>query len=759
MNTEKLGRLTEWWRPKAGTIFSLLLFYLALWDIPFAIACKLLFYSLVTLTGFGLVGYVLNDWADIPYDQKVGKTNLLSGVPVLGRVLILLGLLAVTLFPWLVFFKTDEWSIVLIVIQFVLQLSYPMPPIRLKNYPVPAMVNDALYAFVVPSILAWHTFDITASLNDNHGQIAHFIFLSIWMLAMGFRHIINHHVADRENDRLAGTANLALRISPLRLRKLLQWAVYPIELYSAILFFAVLLWYSGLLPFVFIVVLVVIGVMSIQGKGLSIPVSFSKTKLDRFASFHLGFISLFFLLVDDVRYGWVLVLFLLQFSHWFQQAFLGLLVMTRSALWTWPKEQLSLAFNWSIYYFRKWVLSWSEERNWGEHYEKRLLDLDEERRAKNGIVAVFNQNFSKYSETFIRGQVGSLQYKVLYYSGWPKPLHLDGAGELIDHGSLFVKVKYAIMNIFNEDVTEYEDQVIANSLVERNVDVIVAHFGPMGTALLNVASRTGIPMIAVFHGYDAWNKKELSLYRNRYKELFKAASAVVGVSMQICQQLEDLGCPPEKITYLTSFVNPIYFNTTIEYVDSPDFLAVGRFSCTKSPFLVLLAFELVLKEIPEAKLRMIGGDDGEGLFEATQALARSLGIEDSVEFLGILSPQQVLEEMKRTAVFVQHSVTTPVMGDREGTPVSIMEAMALGLAIVATDHAGIGELITNGESGILVREYDYIAMAEEMLRLVGNKELRVRLGAEATRSIRQHRSVVHGIGNFAELIKRQISDR
>lgn len=754
----KLSRMTGWWRPKAGAIFSLLLFYLALWDVPFWVACQLLGHSLITLTGFGLVGYVLNDWADIPYDRKVGKTNLLSGIPLVGRVFLLLGLLVVTLVPWFVYFKTDEWSVALIAIQFALQLAYPMPPVRLKNYPLAAMFNDALYAFVVPGLLAWHTFDLTAGLNDNDGQVIHFVFLSIWMLAMGVRHIINHHVEDRENDRLAGTANMALKVSPLRLRKWVQWAIFPIELHAALLFFAVLLWHSGLLPFVFIWVLVVLGAMSVHAKFPLFQVSFTKNRLDDFTSFYFGLISLGILVLDDTRFGWILVLFLLQFSYWFQQAGWGLLLMIRAACWTWPKEQLSLAFNWSIYYFRKWILDWSEERNWGEHYPKRLLDLDAERRSRNGVLAVFNQNFSKYSETFISGQIGALDYLVHYYSGWPRPLHLDGEGDLIRSGNVLTKLKYALMNLFNENVIEYEEKVIAESLIERNVSVMVAHFGPMGTALLRVAQITGIPLVVVFHGYDAWNRKELSIYEDAYRELFKKASAVVGVSKQICGQLESLGFPPDKITYLPAFVNPVFFNTPVEYTDRPDFLSVGRFSCTKSPFLVLLAFEQVLKELPEAKLRMIGGDDGEGLFEASQVMARALGIEKQVEFLGVLSPEQVLEEMKRTSIFVQHSVTTPVRGDREGTPVSIMETMALGLPIVATDHAGIGELIENGTTGILVQEYDHIGMAKEMLRLAQNRDLRKQLGTNAAKAIRQNPVVANGLNKFSELIQKHITE-
>ncbi len=168
-------------------------------------------FSFITLTGFGLTGYFLNDWADIPFDRKVGKTNLVDGIGKPWRPLIFIGLLAITLFPWFVYFETDKWSVGLICLQFFLQLAYPFPPIRLKNYPVAAIITDAMYAFVVPAILAWHTFDLTSEMNGNDGQLVHFGFLGLWMLAMGARHIINHHVADKENDRIAGTPNLALQ--------------------------------------------------------------------------------------------------------------------------------------------------------------------------------------------------------------------------------------------------------------------------------------------------------------------------------------------------------------------------------------------------------------------------------------------------------------------------------------------------------------------------------------------------------------------
>lgn len=749
MSSDKLSRITDWWRPKAGGILSLLLFYLALWHVPFADGWKLLTYSVVTLTGFGIIGYILNDWADIPYDLKAGKTNLVGGMSVPMRVLLLLGLLAITMFPWVAYFKVDGLSIALILIQFTLQIIYPFPPIRVKNYPVPAIVNDALYAFVVPCLLAWHTFDLTASQNGNDGQVLHFVFLSLWMLAMGVRHILNHHVADKENDRLAGTPNLALRVSTSTLRKFIERVAFPVELLSAILFFTVLLQYSGLLPVIFIAVVATVGAKSIARSGFPFVVGFAEIPLDRFTSFGLGALSLLVLMVDDTSYALILLVFLLMFSVRFLRVSKGIV------LWRWPWQQVSLAGNWSIYYFRKWVLRWSEERNWGSHYPKRLEELAATERSRNGTIAVFNQNRNKYSETFVSGQVNALNYEVLYLSGWPTPGYLGGYGELIDPSSSNVKLKYGLMDVLNESATDHEDRIIAQLLLESNVSVIVAHFGPMGVRLLKVARITGIPLMVVFHGYDAWNREQLETYADSYKELFKECALAVGVSRQICTKLVELGCPADKVEYMPAHVDPAYFGELRPMHDTGrDFLSVGRFSCTKAPFLVIEAFRSVLAQLPDARLTMIGGDDGEGLYEACVELVKAHGMEHAVRFAGILSPTEVLHEMQKAAVFVQHSVTTPLSNDREGTPVSVMEAMALGLPIVATDHAGIGEMVENGVSGILVAEYDCKEMAAQMVRLANDAQLRSSLGQAAAAAIRNNPLVSNGTQRFTELIER-----
>ncbi len=146
-----------------------------------------------------------------------------------------------------------------------------------------------------------------------------------------------------------------------------------------------------------------------------------------------------------------------------------------------------------------------------------------------------------------------------------------------------------------------------------------------------------------------------------------------------------------------------------------EFLFVGRFVDKKDPLSVLKAFELCWQSAPHASLRMAGYGKLEQ--ECRDWVStKPLELQKRIEFAGQMTPDQVIQAMARADVYVQHS-RTAANGDKEGWPVTIGEAMAAGLPIVATRHAGIVDQVIEGETGYLCEEGDWQTMSSAMTRL------------------------------------------
>lgn len=753
----RIRRLTEWWRPKGGFLVSLLLFCFALNETGFSDAIEFLGWALLTLLGFGVTGYLLNDWSDLKSDRKVGKSNSLEGISVPLRVALLLLSVAITAFPWITYFKTDGLSIALIVAQVALLIVYPVPPIRLKRIAPVAVVIDALYAFTIPALLAFHTLFLSLKQPVVGAEV--YVSLAVWMFFMGLRHIINHHVKDKEADRRSRTANLALRYSTLRLRGIIQHGFFPLELVGCLFFFALVAHAAGFFPLLMLLVAAVFGYNQFSSKSLLFSVSFGQTGLDRFTSFWLGFLSVALLALDNSRFVAVLLLFLLLFSDLFQHPIIPVIASNffqrLKVFLLFPFQVLSLTFNWSLYYFRKWILGWSEERNWGEHYQKHLADERRKALKTNGIVALFNQNYQKYTETFVEGHLKHLPFHVVSFHGWPSPMHVGDMENLISKHDFLQKAWYNALKLFNLNVEYLENRLIADRLVDEKVEVILAEFGTMAQRILPVAKETGIPLVVIFHGYDAWHRNVLQ--QHDYTELFDYSSHVIGVSRDICNQLVKLGCDEKKLTYLPCFIDLELFKPIEREFQKPELLSIGRLTNTKAPHLTILAFNEVLKEVPNAHLTMIGSDEDGATMEFCLSMIEALGISKSVEMKGVVAPHEIRASMEKASLLVQHSITTPINGDKEGTPAVIMEALATGLPIVATNHAGIQELVETGKNGVLVQELDYLSMANEIVKLLKDRDTLRKLSSGAITSIAKNELITDHNRHMELILKRAIS--
>lgn len=157
-------------------------------------------------------------------------------------------------------------------------------------------------------------------------------------------------------------------------------------------------------------------------------------------------------------------------------------------------------------------------------------------------------------------------------------------------------------------------------------------------------------------------------------------------------------------------------------------LSVGRLTPSKGHDQLMRAIAIVKNEGRAIALR-IGGDGPEK--EKLTALAKELNIENDVTFLGSISEETYLEEMRATDVFVLASHCEP-MG------VVYMEAMAIERPTIGTSAGGVGEIITDGVDGLLVPPRDPPAIAAALRRLIDDPDLRTRLGTAGRKRIVEH---------------------
>ena len=348
------------------------------------------------------------------------------------------------------------------------------------------------------------------------------------------------------------------------------------------------------------------------------------------------------------------------------------------------------------------------------------------------------------TETFIRVHIEQLPANVTLVHGWRPSI---GNRPVL---SLPLLVYYKTRRMmFGDGLHQEKTAAYLKVFRERRIEAALAEYGEMGVHVMDAAKRAGIPLIVHFHGYDASVRSVLEEHRETYPQMFGIASAIIAVSRAMQRKLIELGAPEEKVHYNPYGVDCDRFRGAEPGAAPPLFIAVGRFTKKKAPHITISAFAKVLTVCPKARLRMIG----EGpLLEQCKVLAGNLGISSAIEFLGAQDHSVIEREMQNARCFVQHSVVAP-SGDCEGTPVSILEAGATGLPVVSTRHAGIPDVVIEGETGFLVDEGDASGMADHMIQLAEQPELARSMGGVARKHIRANFSKEHRINNLRNIIE------
>jgi len=229
-----------------------------------------------------------------------------------------------------------------------------------------------------------------------------------------------------------------------------------------------------------------------------------------------------------------------------------------------------------------------------------------------------------------------------------------------------------------------------------------------------------VPVVLHLHGgeFHLFYGQECSAPCRRFiRYVFERAARVVVLSKSWQAWVRD-NFPRARVGLI---YNPVSLPPIVHRESSPEtVLFLGRLGERKGVYHLIAAAHALLRDYPRLVL-WLGGD---GEVEDGRALARQLGIEDHIEFLGWVSGEGKRSRLQQAAVYALPSYN-------EGLPMSVLEAMAYGLPVVATPVGGIPEAVSDGVEGFLVPPGDEAALADRLRRLLDDEELRRRMGAAA----------------------------
>jgi colanic acid/amylovoran biosynthesis glycosyltransferase len=260
-------------------------------------------------------------------------------------------------------------------------------------------------------------------------------------------------------------------------------------------------------------------------------------------------------------------------------------------------------------------------------------------------------------------------------------------------------------------------------------EIIHCHFGPVGVfgAHLKQLGATE-KLVVTFHGFDVSRVLHESGDHHPYKSVFENADLILPISERWKSKLLEIGSPTEQtcVHHVGIDVSKFSFIGERAISDGLNILTTARFTEKKGLKYGIEAVAMVKKSHPHLKIRYHIIGDGP-LWEEITALIKQLGLSQVVQLHGAQSHGYVHTILSKTDIFMLPSITA-ANGDQEGIPVAIMEAMACGLPVLSTIHSGIPELVEDGVSGCLVTECDSEALAEQIVFLASDSQIREKMG-------------------------------
>ncbi|MEO1432553.1 MAG: glycosyltransferase family 4 protein [Cyanobacteria bacterium J06632_19] len=282
-----------------------------------------------------------------------------------------------------------------------------------------------------------------------------------------------------------------------------------------------------------------------------------------------------------------------------------------------------------------------------------------------------------------------------------------------------------------------EAGIVANQIKRRQIEHIHNHIAEASGTVAMLAAKMGdFSYSFTLHGPYIFFKP----YQWRLDEKIKRALFVSCISNYARSQ-GMIFAPMEmwdKMHIIHCGVDPSLFDVVSHQHQGTKLLYVGRLAAAKGLPILLESLAIVKKQHPQIVLTVVG--DGSDRKELEQ-MTFKLGLSQNVDFVGYKSQAEVREYFQKTDVFVMSSFA-------EGIPVVLMEGMAAGVPVVATQIAGISELVEDSINGYLVPPGDSKVLAERIGDLLKDYQLRAAFGKAGRAKVEKDFNIYHEVARL-----------
>lgn len=274
---------------------------------------------------------------------------------------------------------------------------------------------------------------------------------------------------------------------------------------------------------------------------------------------------------------------------------------------------------------------------------------------------------------------------------------------------------------------------------ENKIEIIHTHNYKANLLAFLAARKVRVPLVATLHGYigEGW---KLKVYEAFDRWLMRFFDKVVLVDVSLKKWFKGT---PAFLAVINNGIDTQEFKPSNKNTKDGEIVigTVGRMSAEKGYGYLLEAFAEVVKVHSKARLLFVG--DG-ALKESLKSQVSSLNMEDKVDFAGFQSDVKPFYE--KMDIFVSSSLI-------EHFPMAVLEAMACGKAIVATDVGGTKDLIHNGKTGFLIKKASVKEMTEVFFALIKDAALRNKLGESARNLVEEKYSLSGMVASYLEVYR------